>query len=89
MAERKTTYQKLLERREFEKRYAEYQSRYETTLDELLQLMLIKGKMGVFQSFDPREFGADYDIVNIPRDTDKDAAFWNVGSQINDYQNDK
>ena len=45
--------------------------------------------MGVFQSFDPREFGADYDIVNIPRDTDENAAFWNVGSQINDYQNDK
>lgn len=89
MAERKTTYQKLLERREFEKRYVEYQSRYETTLDELLQLMLIKGKMGVFQSFDPREFGADYDIVNIPRDTDENAAFWNVGSQINDYQDGK
>lgn len=86
MAERKTTYQKLLEKREFEKRYAEYQSQYETTLDELLQFMLIKGKMGVFQSFDPREFGADYDIVDIPKDTDKDAAFWNVGSQINDYQ---
>ena len=35
-----------------------------------------KGNMGSFQSFNPRDFGADYDIVPVPKDNTPEAEFW-------------
>ena len=46
------------------------------TLDDVFQLMLIKGRMGAFQSFDPKDFGADYDQVPLPKDGTDEAEFW-------------
>lgn len=54
-------------------------SRWEATgmtIDDVLTLMEVKGQMGVFQSFDPRDFGADYDIVPVPQDNTPEAEFW-------------
>lgn len=50
-----------------------------TTIEDLLTLMEIKGKQGTFQSFNPRDFGADYDIVSIPKDGTPEADFWLTG----------
>ena len=47
-----------------------------STIFDVLKLMEIKSQMGVFQSFDPKDFGADYDIVPIPKDNSNDAEFW-------------
>lgn len=46
------------------------------TIDDVLTLMEVKGKMGVFQSFNPRDLEADYDIVPIPKDNTPEAEFW-------------
>ena len=46
------------------------------TIDDVLTLMEVKGQMGVFQSFNPRDFGADYDIVPVPKDNTPEAEFW-------------
>ena len=78
---KRTTYEKLL----FKMQYKEFSKKYETTLDDLLRLMEIKGMMGCFQNFDPRDFGADYDIVPIPLDGTPEADYWNVATRSNDY----
>lgn len=46
------------------------------SLTDCLTLMEAKAWMGAFQDFDPREFGADYDIVPIPEDGTPEAEFW-------------
>lgn len=46
------------------------------TIDDVLTLMEVKGQMGAFQSFNPRDFGADYDIVPVPKDNTPEAEFW-------------
>lgn len=82
-------FQQKQEQQEYErkKRLMEYErklkrlnsKRFETkgmTLEELFTLMEVKGQMGVFQSFNPRDFGADYDIVPVPRDNTPGAEFW-------------
>ena len=54
-------------------------SRWESstaTIFDVLKLMEIKSKQLVFQSFDPKDFGADYDIVSIPKDNTPEADFW-------------
>ena len=48
------------------------------TLNDLLELMTLKSKLKSFQSFDPRDFGADYDIIPIPKDNTKEATYWNI-----------
>lgn len=47
-----------------------------TTIEEFLKFMELKAKMGIFQSFDPRDFGADYDIVSIPLDNTPEYEYW-------------
>lgn len=59
-----------------------------TTINDVLTLMEIKGKQGTFQSFDPRDFGADYDIVSIPKDGTPEADFWLTGIKYTDYQDE-
>lgn len=55
------------------------------TLDDVFQLMAIKAKFGHFQSLNPRDFGADYDMVPIPREDTKEASFWfNENNTIED-----
>lgn len=54
------------------------------SLDDFFTLMETKAWMGVFQDFNPREFGADYDIVSIPEDGTPEAEFW-LG-QIENYR---
>lgn len=46
------------------------------TIDDVLTLMEVKGKMGIFQSFNPKDFGADYDFIPIPEDNTPEAEFW-------------
>jgi hypothetical protein len=48
----------------------------DATIDDVLKLMEIKARQLVFQSFNPRDFGADYDIVSIPKDNTPEADFW-------------
>ena len=78
---KRTTYEKLL----FKRMYAEFSKKYETSLDDLFCLMELKGAMGCFQDLDPRDFGADYDIVPIPIDGTPEADYWNVRTHSNDY----
>lgn len=56
-----------------------HSSRWESssaTIFDVLKLMEIKSKQLVFQSFNPKDFGADYDIVSIPKDNTPEADFW-------------
>lgn len=73
-----SAYQKLLIKREAERLRRQWDREHpgETTLEDLFEMMAIKGRMGIFQSFDPKEFGADYDIVPVPRDGTDEAEFW-------------
>lgn len=38
-------------------------------IKEFLKLMLIKGKEGHFKDIDPRELGANYDLIPTPPNT--------------------
>ena len=69
-----TAYQKMIDNRSVENWIKAHPD--SITLDELFQFMLIKGKMGTFQSFDPKDFGANYDLVPIPRDGTPEAEYW-------------
>lgn len=46
------------------------------TIEDLLQLMELKASMGTFQSFNPKDFGADYNLVPIPKDETLEANYW-------------
>lgn len=86
-----TAYLKLKTKKELElkKRKQDYDRQYEslnaphsktesvnTSINDLLKFMELMSQTGVFQSFDPRDFGADYDIVPIPKDGTPEAKFW-------------
>lgn len=79
-----TAYKRALQKREVEKIQSQQpkkiqKSRWEicnTTIDDVLKLMEIKAQMGVFQTFNPRDFGADYDFTPIPKDNTPEADFW-------------
>lgn len=77
-----TSYKRRLEEQKNQRLIEKWKKDHpgELTLDDVLQLMLIKGRMGVFQSFNPRDFGADYDVVNIPKDGTPEADYW-LGSE--------
>lgn len=47
-------------------------------LKDLLNLMLIKGRMGCFQDIDPRELGANYDLIPIPADNTEESRYWGI-----------
>lgn len=40
------------------------------TIEDVLVLMEIKSKSGAFSCINPRDLGADYDLVPIPNDDD-------------------
>lgn len=70
-----TAYKRAIEKNELEKMKKQQPGR-KTSIDKLLKLMEVKGQMGAFQSFNPRDFGADYDIVPVPKDNTTEAEFW-------------
>lgn len=69
-------------RQEYDRLYKKLNQRHHkseavgVTIDEFLKFMELKANTGIFQSFDPRDFGADYDIVPIPKDGTPEAEFW-------------
>lgn len=81
-----TAYERLLAKERYEKYLKEHPN--QMRLEELFTFMEIKGKMGIFQSFNPRDFGADYDIVSVPKDNTSEADYWMIGSKYTDYQDE-
>lgn len=80
---------KIRKETEAQKRKMEYEREYKRlnqphhsseavgmTIDDFLKFMELKAQTGIFQSFDPRDFGADYDIVPIPRDNTSEYEYW-------------
>lgn len=79
-------YERLLAKKRYEKYLKDHPN--QMRLEDLFKFMEIKGKMGIFQSFNPRDFGADYDIVSVPKDNTPEADYWMIGSKYTDYQDE-
>ena len=73
-----TAYNRAILKREAERAKKKWMRTHpdSLTIDDFLRFMEIKSQMGIFQSFDPKEFGGDYEIVSIPKDGTPEAEFW-------------
>lgn len=79
--------EKRIQEIERQEKLAQPHSRWEAvgmTIDDVLTLMEIKASTGAFQTFDPRDFGADYDFVPVPLDGTPEADYWMIGSKYTD-----